>query len=97
MGNNLWVQRFKAGEVVAVDPLFDEMFAPYATTTAVDGFLSLNFCDGAAELYHRPGDMGATFAHFGGEGIVDVLYDFLKRSRGSVAFWPEDAPCGAVG
>jgi hypothetical protein len=96
MGNNLWVQRFKAGEVIAVDPLFDEMFAPYATA-AVDGFLSLDFGDGAAELYHRPGDMGAMFAHFGGEGLVAVLYDFLKRSRGSVAFWPEDTPCGAVG
>jgi hypothetical protein len=96
MGNNLWVQRFKAGQVVAIDPLFEEMFAPYAI--AADGeFRSLDFGDGAAELYYRPGETGAMFAHFGGESIVELLYDFLKRSRGSVALWPEDAPCGAVG
>jgi hypothetical protein len=70
--------------------------SPYAT--AADGeFRDLDFDDGAAELYHRPGSTGAMFAHFGGEDIVAVLYDFLKRSRGPVAFWLEDAPCGAVG
>lgn len=91
MGNNLFVQRFKGGECVDDDPLFEEIFAPLAIVE--DGtFRRLDFGDGESELY------GMMFAHFGSEmRMFDLLVDFLKRSRGSIAFWPGETPCGAVG
>jgi hypothetical protein len=97
VGNNLWIQRFRAGEVVAIDPLFEEIFAPFAIVTDCE-FRRLDFGDGQAELYYRPGGNSGMFAHFHSELVMfEMLFDFLKRSRGSVAFWPDEKPCGAVG
>lgn len=91
MGNDLIVQRFKAGECAADDPLFEEIFAPFVIVER-EGFRRLDFGDGQSELY------GTMFAHFHSEmRMFDLLVDFLKRSRGSVAYWHDEAPCGAVG
>lgn len=91
MGNNLWIQRFQAGEAVEMDPLFEEIFAPFVVFEN-DGFRRLDFGDGASDLY------GTMFAHFHSERrMFELLTDFLARSLGSVAYWPGDRPCGAVG
>ena len=91
MGNDLIVQRFKDGESVENDPLFEQIFAPFAVVER-DGFRRLDFGDGQSELY------GTMFAHFHSEmRMFELLVDFLNRSRGSVAYWHDEAPCGAVG
>ncbi|MBR0910170.1 hypothetical protein [Bradyrhizobium japonicum] len=48
-----------------------------------------------AELYYGAGGNSMMLAHYGGPRLVALIFDFLQRT-GSVAYWPGEAPCGAV-
>lgn len=95
MGNNLWLQKWENGAWVALDmDALADVFGQH--TSSRDGSCwVLDLGDGGGELYYRPGDNSAMFAHFGGARLIALIFDYLKRTC-SIAFWPDEAPSGAV-
>jgi len=97
MGNNLWIQKHVAGGGLAPldESAMENIFGQHAPQKR-DGcwIVDLGNREGG-ELYYDAGDSCAMFAHFGGPRLIALIFEFLKQT-GTVAYWPDEAPCGAV-
>lgn len=96
MGNALYIQTLANGEPVALDGIaMEEIFGRHARQRS-DGcwLVDLGGREGG-ELCYEAGDDCATFTHYGGRRLINLIFEFLPRT-GAVAYWPDDAPCGAI-